>query len=141
MKIGKKRRPRAGISGWAVFLVVVVLIFAAATYYLYQQSIAPTVSISSDNSSCSTITFLVTNNNGGILHGWVATLKISPPSQYIVVTPSSMAVAALAPHGTYSNTFDVSYVGAPAGQYQAQANLVNGTSTLATSNTITCTVS
>ena len=135
------KRSRAGISGWAVFLVIVVLLVAAAAYYLYQLSIAPTISISSDSSSCSTITFLVTNNNGVILHGWVATLKISPSNQYVIVAPSSTAVAALAPHGTYSNSFDVNFAGAPAGQYQAQASLVNGTNVLATSNSITCSAS
>ena len=138
--MAKGRRSRAGISGWAVFFVIVVLLAAAGFYELYLQSIAPTISISSGSSSCSRITFLATNNNGVILHGWTATLKVSPRNQYITITPSSMAVAALAPHGTYSNRFDVSFAGAPTGQYQVQANLVNGTSTLATSNTVTCTI-
>ena len=140
LKLDKSSRRRAGISSWAVFFVIVVLLVAAAAYYLYTLSIAPTISISSGNSSCSSITFLVTNNNGVILHGWVATLKVNPPNQNIDVTPSSAVVAPLAPHGTYSNSFDVSFAGAPTGQYQVQANLINGTSTLATSNTITCTI-
>lgn len=120
---------------------MVVLLAAAGFYELYLQSIAPTISISSGSSSCSRITFLVTNNNGVILHGWAATLKVSPPNQYITVTPSSTAVASLAPHGTYSNSFDVSFAGAPAGQYQVQVSLTNGTNTLATSNSITCSAS
>ena len=138
----KSKKTRRGISGTAVVLVLFVLMFAALFYVAYQESVAPKASISiSSNSSCSTIGFKVTNNDNRILHGWSVNLQVSPSDQHITVSPSSDNVIALAPKGTYSGSFGVSFSSAPPGNYQIKASLVNGTQSISTSNSITCSVS
>jgi hypothetical protein len=132
---------RRGVSGFAVLVILMIILGAAGVYLIYQQSLAPKAIISIFlGQYCSPVKFVVTNQDSRILHGWTATLSVSPSDSQVSVNPASAAVIPLAPQGSYTGSFSISFGGAPPGIYQLKANLLNGTSTIATSNTLQCQV-
>jgi len=125
-----------------VLIVVIIILISVAAYSILQAARSGEASIAisflSKTGSCS-LSFRVTNNDNKILHGWTASIKISPVESNISVSPTLAPVYALAPQGSYNGTFTVTFVGVvPPGRYGLQATLLNGTITLANSNTLSC---
>jgi hypothetical protein len=132
---------RSGVSDGVIAIVLLLLAFAAFGYFLNQALNAPKANITvSLGARCGTVNFQVTNTDSRILHGWSVKIEANPSGSGIVSSPVSAAVIALAPQGNYSGSFTVSYSGAPPGDYSLKATLVNGTQTIASSNTLTCKV-
>ena len=137
------RLPKASRTRGSVIIVAVVLVLACVAAYAILQASASgeaTIAISfvSKTGSCS-LTFNVTNKANKILHGWVASVRVSPVESNISVTPALAPVIPLAPEGSYNATVTVTFVGVvPPGRYDLQASLLNGTRTIASSNTLSC---
>jgi len=108
---------------------------------LYQQQAAPKAAIVISTSDCRTIGYEVINQDSRILHGWEVNVVVSPADSQIAVNPELAGVAALAPQGSVNGTVSIGYAsGTPVGTYQIVANLVNGTHTIASSNSLPCTL-
>ena len=132
-------RPAVSSAGAAFALLLVA--FAAGGYVLYQQQAAPKAAIVISTSDCRTIGYEVINQDSRILHGWEVNVVVSPADSQIAVSPELAGVAALAPQGTVNGTVSIGYAsGTPVGTYQIVANLVNGTHTIASSNSLPCTL-
>jgi hypothetical protein len=130
-------RPAVSSAGAALLLILVA--FAAGGYVLYQQQTAPKAAIFISTSDCGTISYKVTNQDSRILHGWGVNVVVSPADSQIAVSPELAGVAALAPQGSMNGRVSISYAsGTPVGTYQIMANLVNGTHTIASSNSLPC---
>lgn len=137
-----KRQDRGGISATAVAVVLVIVVsIAGAVYVGYEQSLIPSAKISIKwGGTCSGLTFTVTNTGNKVLRVWSVNLETSPSGSGITWTPSTESVGKLGPQGQYSNSFVVSLAGTPPGTYKFTASLVNGSQTIATSNTLSCTL-
>jgi len=133
---------RRRIRGGMILVIVIIILACVAAYAILQASSSGEASIAisfaSKSGSCS-LTFNVINKASKILHGWTVSVKVSPAESNISVTPAAAPVIALAPQGSYNSTFTVTFVGVvPPGKYDLQANLLNGTKTIASSNTLSC---
>jgi len=124
-----------------ILVIVIIILACVAAYAILRTSSGEasiTISFVSKSGSCS-LTFNVINKASKILHGWTVSVKVSPAESNISVTPAAAPVIALAPQGSYNSTFTVTFVGVvPPGKYDLQANLLNGTKTIASSNTLSC---
>jgi hypothetical protein len=131
------RRPAISAIGAAA--VLLVLASAAGGYVLYQQETAPKAAIFISTTDCGTISYEVINQDSRILSGWGVNVVVTPADSHILVNPQVAGVVALAPQGSANGTVSVTFAnGSPVGTYQVVANLVNGTNTIATSNSIPC---
>ena len=131
---------RRGIGIGKVFVALFILVFAGVGYLIYVDSVTPHagVSISWGGSGCGTVDFTVTNHDNKVYNVWQATLQSTPSESGISSSPVSATVGRLGPQGQYEGTFSVIYAGTPTGTYHFTVNLVNGSQTIATSNSIGC---
>jgi hypothetical protein len=135
------RFQRTAISGLAISFGLLVVAFAAGGYFVYQAFTFPKAAVYISTHDCSTINYQVTNKDSRIFHGWAVEVVVTPSDSQITVSPEFAGVAALAPQGTSNGTISVAFAnGAPVGTYQISANLVNGSQTIATSNSLSCTL-
>lgn len=138
MKLGKKRSSIE--SSAAAIVVIFLLIFLAFGYLGYQIITKPRASVSISFASGCQVSYIVTNDDTRIFHGWSVVLAVSPPGSGVVITPPASPVQALAPGGNATGKFAMNYSAAPRGNYGIIANLINGTQTIAQSSSVTCTV-
>lgn len=139
MMVGRRRR---GVE-WTTAAVILffLLILVSFAYLGYQVFTKPRASIVINFSpGCSSVVYTVSNDDSRILHGWSVVLTVSPSGSGITMTPGASSVQPLAPGGNATSSFTMNYSGAPRGNYQVVANLVNDTQSIAVSPSITCTV-
>lgn len=134
-------KDRTGVSTLAVLLVLFIVGMGGIVYLGYEQSLIPSAKISITlGNQCTPVAFKVTNTDNKVLRVWSVNLAATPSGSGIAWSPSSESVGVLGPQGQYSGSFAMSFAGAPPGTYKFTATLVNGSQTIATSNSLSCTV-
>jgi hypothetical protein len=127
-----------------VALVLLILIASgiALVVYTYESNAGrpkAAVILGATTDDCAQVSFHVQNQDTRILHGWSVIATITPSDPHIQTSPSSFPIEPLGPRGNSTEyVFDVSLTGAPSGIYQLRLNLVNGSTTIATSTPISC---
>ena len=140
-------RRRSGIGRMIVIFVVLVILavvgifFSLIAYNAYANKPRAAVLVGVSTGACSSVSFHVQNQDTRILRGWYVVPSISPSDPHIQTSPGNFTIEALAPKGNSSQyTFNISFTGAPTGIYQLRLELLNGSSTIATSDSLSCTV-
>ena len=124
-----------------VALLVVGILYGVYTYEGYSSGPKAAVLLGASTNTCSSVSFHVQNQDTRILHGWYVAPSISPSDPHIQTSPSQFQIEALAPRGNSSEyTFNITFTGAPTGVYQLRLDLLNGSSSIATSDPLSCTV-
>jgi len=130
----------------AVTVILVVLgavgiFFAVNAYENYASKPKGAVLLGASASDCGSVSFHVQNQDNRILHGWSVAPTVTPSDPHIQTSPSQFQIEPLAPRGNSSQyTFNISFTGAPSGIYQVQLELLNGSATIATSESLNCNV-
>ena len=140
-------RSRRGIERVFVILSVLLLllVISIALIVSLSQSEAArpkaAIVLGASTNNCSRISFVVENQDTRIFHGWSVVPVITPTDSHIRISPDNYSIEVLGPRGNSTQrVFDVSLSGAPTGVYNLELNLVNGSSTIATSPSISCNV-
>jgi hypothetical protein len=140
------RRRKSGIGRVVVALVFFILIVVGVALFVYAyESNAgrpkAAVILGSSTEDCSQVSFHVQNQDTRILRGWSVVPVITPTDPHIQTSPSSFPIEALGPRGNSTQyMFEVSLSGAPTGIYQLRLELVNGSTPIAISSSISCKV-
>jgi hypothetical protein len=142
-----KRRGRSGIEKVVLAFVVIAILFAVvialavSTYQGYANGPKAAVLLGVSAGDCGSVSFHIQNQDTRILHGWYVVPSISPSDSHIQTSPGNFTIEPLAPKGNSSQyTFNITFTGAPTGVYQLRLELLNGSSTIATSDSLSCTV-
>jgi len=126
--------------------LILVLVAGGLVYILYSYESSSggpkaAVVLGESTDDCSQVSFHVENQDTRILRGWSVVPVVSPTDPHIRSSPSNYSIEALGPRGNSSQyVFDITLTGAPTGIYRLQLDLVNGSSTIAVSPSISCSV-